>query len=72
MADDLDTLTAQLASLKKAQRSGTLSVRHGDTSVTYRSMAELILAINAVQKEINTLNGVTRKPRYVEQRTRGL
>lgn len=69
---DLATLQTQLEALKAARASGALSVRHGDTSVTYRSMDELIKAIEAVQKEINAANGTTRRPRYVKQWTKGL
>lgn len=68
---EIDDLTAQLVALKKARASGALVVRHGDTSITYRSLAEIRDAIAAVQGEINKLNGVGRGPNYVEQTGKG-
>jgi hypothetical protein len=72
MAESLEDLEAALAALKKAKRSGALVVRHGDTSVTYRSVEELQAAINDVQGDINAINGVTRGPKYVVQTGKGL
>lgn len=69
---EIDDLTAQLAALKKARGSGVLIVRHGDTSVTYRTMQDILDAIIAVQNDIDKLNGNTRKPRYVVQPGKGL
>jgi biopolymer transport protein ExbD len=71
MAEALEDLEAALVRLRKAKRSGTLIVRHGDTSVTYRSMAEITEAINEVLGEIAKLNGTTRGPRYVVQTGKG-
>jgi hypothetical protein len=65
-------LQAQLASLEKARGSGALIVRHGDTQVTYRSMDELIKAINIIIGLINEASGIKRKPRYIRQTSKGL
>lgn len=65
-------LEAQLKALKKARASGALIVRHGDTQVTYRSIAELQAAIDAIIEELNSLKGKKRRPRYVRQDRRGL
>lgn len=69
---ELGDLQTQLAALKKARGSGALIVRHGDTSVQYRSISELDDAIASINGEINSLNGVGRKPRYGIQTTKGL
>lgn len=71
MAQTLEQLEEQLASLREAKASGALIVRHGDTQVTYRSMAELKEAIADLVTEVNKLNGVSRGPRYVRQSKRG-
>lgn len=67
-----EELQAQLTALKKARASGALIVRHGDTQVTYRSITELQLAIDAITKELNAAKGVKRRPRYIRQDRRGL
>lgn len=70
---DIDTWTARVDSLERAVSSGTLVVRHGDTSVTYRSMSDLMQALAYAKGQVDKLNGTSgRKPNYVEQRTKGL
>lgn len=71
MADAAEIQT-QLTALKKARASGALMVRHGDTQVTYRSVAELQQAIDILTGELNTANGVGRGPRYVRQTSKDL
>jgi hypothetical protein len=78
MAEDTETaseiaeLETQLRVLKQARASGVYSVRHGDTSVQYRSLKEINAAISSIQREIRLLRGQTRTPKYVLQTTRGL
>lgn len=74
MADvDLEELEAQLAALRKAKRSGALIVRHGDTSITYRSMADINEAIGELVDAINQANGTPgRGPKYIRQDSKGL
>lgn len=67
-----EELQNQLTALKKARASGALVVRHGDTQVTYRSIAELQLAIEAITKELNAATGKKRRPHYIRQTRRGL
>lgn len=69
---DVEELRKQLAALKKARASGALIVRHGDTQVTYRSIAEIQAAIDAIIEEINAATGKRRRPRYLRQDRRGL
>lgn len=64
-------LTIRLEALKKARDTGSLQVRHGDTSVTYRSLAEITDIIAAIEKEIAEAAGAVRRVRYIRQRGRG-
>lgn len=70
-ASQIAELEVQLTALKKARASGTYSVRHGDTSVTYRSLSEINKAISAIAKELRVLNGTTRTPYYARQGSKG-
>lgn len=65
-------LEASLVSLNEAYSSGALIVKHGDTQVTYRSIAELQQAIDNIQAQLNQVLGARRGPRYAIQRTKGL
>lgn len=47
---------AQIDALKAARNSGTLTVRHGETTVTYRSLAELNSIIRDMEAELNGRN----------------
>lgn len=71
-ASELAALKDQLKALKAARASGVLIVRHGDESLQYRSMAEIVSAINAVKSDIRALTGEVRKPAYGIQYTKGL
>ena len=53
----ISELEARLERLKKARASGVLSVRHGDTTTTYRSLDELTRAIGLVEQEIDQAGG---------------
>lgn len=65
---DLATLIAERDELKSAMRSGALSVRHGDKSVTYRSMSEMRAALDDLNDEIAELEGrKKRRITYVRQ-----
>ncbi|MCW2854360.1 MAG: hypothetical protein JWM84_4024 [Nocardioides sp.] len=61
----------QLAALKAASRSGVLTVRHGDTSTTFRSLAEIERALAAMEAELNP-RAPRRGPRYITQLSKGL
>lgn len=71
---ELTEMQARLVSLKKARDSGTLDVRHGDTSVTYRSLKEINEIILALEGDIAGLAGTTstRGPKYIHQTSKGL
>lgn len=63
---------SQLVSLKKIRASGVFSVRHGDESIQYSSLADINKAIAALNKELRVLKGETRKPGYILQTSKGL
>jgi uncharacterized small protein (DUF1192 family) len=61
---DLATLKARLDLLKTARASGARRTRFEDFETEYRSDAELLAAITALQDEIDRLEGSAR-PRAV-------
>jgi hypothetical protein len=75
MADDA---ALRLAALKAAKASGVLTVRHGDTMTTFRSLAEIDRIILSLEAEIASApNGANGAParvrlRYPIQTTKGL
>jgi hypothetical protein len=75
MADDA---AAWLADLQKARASGVLSVRHGDTMTTFRSLAEIDAIIRSLTAGVVSGGGVvaggvaTPRLRYPRQVTKGL
>ena len=71
MADTTE-LEAQRAALKKAMRSGVLSVEHGDKSVRYRSMNELRATLADLDAEIATATGSRRSRVFYLSNDRGL
>jgi hypothetical protein len=68
---ELADLQAQLVAIKAAKATGVLTVRHGDTQTTYRSLDEMDRVIADLTAEINALSGTTRKPRYIRQPRKG-
>lgn len=70
---DLTDKQARLTSLRKARDSGVLSVRHGESATTFRTMAEIESIIAALEREIAGLEGNNaRSPRYIYQSGKGL
>lgn len=57
MAVTAAQLQGWIDSLKAARGSGTLSVRHGDEMVTFRSLEEINAAIAANEQELSLLGG---------------
>lgn len=47
----------ELAALKAARNSGVLTVKHGDTLTTYRSLSEIERIIAAIEASIGTTAG---------------
>lgn len=72
---ELSDKQARLARLKKARDSGALSTRHGEESITFRSLAELNSIISSLEGEIAGLSDPTtvpRRMRYLYQSGKGL
>ena len=57
-----EELEGQLTKLKRAIRSGALTVEHGDKRVTYRNMRELREALQGIEDELDEVDG-KRRPR---------
>ena len=64
-AERMAALAAQLAELKSVRRSGVTEHRLGDIDVKYRSDAELVSQIAALESEIAGLQGVPEAPRII-------
>lgn len=64
---------AQLAALKTARNSGVLTVKHGETQTTYRSLAEIDRIISSLEAQIAADAGTKRsRVRYLHQAGKGL
>lgn len=61
----LSQLQARLEQLKAARDSGALSVRKGDDSVTYRTLAELNATIAALENDIAALSSTAPRVRTI-------
>lgn len=68
---EIAMLKAQRDKLKKAMRSGALSVQHGDKRVQYRSMAEMQTALDGLNDELSEAVGRKRKRVFYLGGTRG-
>lgn len=72
MADTPEQIAAYLANLKKARNTGVLTVRHGETLTTFRSLSEIQDIIADLEKDLAAANGTSkRRVRYAYQIGRG-
>ncbi len=72
MPDDDAT---RLEALKRARDTGVLRVRHGDTSTTFRSLAEIDTIIHQLEGQVAVTaapGGARTRIRYPIQFTKGL
>ena len=70
---ELATLQAQLAAIQKARNSGVLTVTHGDTSTTFRSLSDMDKIIGSLKDQISAAGNTTRrKVRRIYQTGKGL
>lgn len=67
----LEEMKQQRTALQEAVTSGTLSVRHGDKSVTYQSTDSMLKALSRLEAMIRRAEGGPRR-RFVYQRNKGL
>jgi hypothetical protein len=66
-------LQARLDALDVAIDSGVLTVRHGETSTTFRAMSEMLTARNKLLKQIAAAGGSKASgPKYIYQSGKGL
>ena len=69
----LATLQARLEALDAAIASGVLTVKHGETLTTFRSMSEMLQARNLLLAQIAAAGGTTKtRVRYLYQSDKGL
>jgi len=73
MADTVETLTARRTTIVKVRDSGVLTVEHGETRTTFRTLAEMNRIIDNLDAQIDALNGTRKKRiRYAYQSGKGL
>lgn len=72
--DELEraALLAERSKLKRAMRSGVLTVTHGEKSVKYRSLAEMQTALTDIDTELGEVDGVRRRRVRYFSTTKGL
>jgi hypothetical protein len=71
-AESVEVLKSRLAAIRKAFHSGVLTVTHGDTTTSYRSLQAMERIISSLEQEIAGKEGRTRrKVRYLYQSDRG-
>lgn len=72
MPDTVVVIEAQLVRLRAARASGVLTIKHGETSTTYRSLAEIERAIAVLEGELRLASTTPRtRVRYPVQLTKG-
>lgn len=70
---DSATIETRLEALKKARDTGVLTVKHGETLTTFRSLSEIEKIIAKLEGDLAEANGTTRKRvRYMYQSGKGL
>jgi peptidoglycan hydrolase CwlO-like protein len=67
------TITARIEKLKAARDTGVLTVKHGETLTTFRSLAEIEATIAKLESDLAAANGTSkRRVRYMYQSGKGL
>jgi flagellin-like hook-associated protein FlgL len=65
-------IETRLTLLRSMASSGVLITRHGDTSVQFRSLDELLKSIRILEAQLGALQGRTKsRISYIRQSTRG-
>ena len=52
---------ADIDAVRAALRANTLNVRHGETSITYRSQSELLKLLDIMEAEVNGTGSTRRR-----------
>lgn len=67
------TIQTRIDAIEKALATGVLTVRHGETTTTYRSLEEMLKIRADLEDQLAIANGTTRRRlRYVYQSGKGL
>lgn len=72
MAETAEQIEAKIVILQNAIDSGVLSVRHGETSTTYKTTKEMENALVKLKRRLGALDGLRSRVRYPWQRSKGL
>lgn len=73
MALSKSELQNRITAIRKARDSGVLSIGHGETRTTFRSLAEMNTILGQLEKELAALDGSTKsRVKYISQGTKGL
>lgn len=70
--EEIAALNVRIVELTKARDSGALIVRHGETSVQYRSLEEIERIIGLLQGQIDGNGVALSRVRYPFQSGKGL
>lgn len=62
--ETVETLNIKITSLRNALDSGVLSVRHGETSTTFRGASEMQLALSRMIRRRDLLAGTQQRRIY--------
>ena len=66
-------IQTRIDTLRRAMASGILTVRHGNTTTTWRSIEELQSVIDSLQAQLNAATGTGRsRVNYIVQNTKDL
>ncbi len=72
MPVDAATIQTRIDAAEAALATGVLSVRHGDTSTTFRSESEIEKLIARLRKQLASLQGKTNtRVKYITQASKG-
>lgn len=74
MAETAEQIQAKLTALRGARDTGALTVRHGDTQTTFRSLPEMNAIIADLESQLATVQGTAPRKRvnYIRQKCKGL
>jgi hypothetical protein len=67
-----EEILARIALLEGMRDSGVLITRHGDTSVQFRSLDDLLRALRILRKQLASAMGLNKsRVSYIRQKSRG-
>jgi hypothetical protein len=69
---EIAATTRRIAELKAARASGALIVRHGDTTVQYRSLSEIDKILGSLEDSLVPVTTARTRLKYLFQSGKGL